>query len=93
MKEISPKLASELLERIEKLIAWCDEREKDESLSNGKPDWRTASVMAFDIRQHLLWHMIGGDVCSIPDLKLSRDGKYSVGPDRDNDFTNQRGKK
>ncbi len=93
MKEISPKLASELLDRIEKLEAWCDERAKDEIVIGGKPEWQTASVMAFDIRQHLLWHMIGGDVCSIPDLKLSRDGKYSVGPDRDNDFTNQRGKK
>ncbi len=92
MKEISPKLANELLDRIEKLEAWCDERAKDEMLINGKPNWRTASVMAFEIRQHLLWHTMAGDVCSIPDLKLSQDGKYSVGPDRDNDFTDERGK-
>lgn len=57
MKEISPKLANELLCLVTRLEAWCDERAKDEMLINGEPEWQTASVMAFDIRQHLLWHM------------------------------------
>ena len=55
MKEISPKLAKELLGRIEKLEAWCDARAKD--YVTFSEHWKAVSVMAFDIRQHLLWHM------------------------------------
>ncbi len=51
MREISEKLAKELLERIERLEAFCDKKAKDDT------DWLFASVMAFDIRQHLSWHM------------------------------------
>ncbi len=55
MKEISPKLAKELLGRIEKLEAWCDVRAKDHVTFS--THWRVASAKAVEIRQHLLLHM------------------------------------
>ena len=86
MKEIRPKLARELLGRIKKLEAWCDERAKDEIAIDGEPDWQTASIMAFDIRQHLLWHM-RDDVYTVLDSELPRDGKYSISIGKDDENT------
>lgn len=80
MKEISSKLAKELLVRIEKLEAWCDARAKDR-VTFGE-HWKVASVMIFDMRQHLLWHM-RGDIYTVPDSELPRDGKRSVSVGKD----------
>jgi len=85
MKEINPKLAKELLWRIEKLEAWCDARAKDHAAF--REYWKQASVMAFDIRQHLLWHIQQNlNIYTIPESGLPRHGKYRlrIGEDSEN---------
>lgn len=59
MKEITDKLANELIERLNALESWCDKKAKE-----GRPrkydvdaDWMTASCLCHDLRQHLYWHM------------------------------------
>lgn len=57
MKEITDKLASELVEKLDKLEGWCDGKVKQSRGTNEYTDWMTTSVMCHDIRQHLYWHM------------------------------------
>ena len=59
MKEISEKLAHELLDRLEKLERFCGKKAKEGKTAkyDVDSDWMTASVMVFDAKQHLLWHM------------------------------------
>lgn len=59
MKEISEKLAHELVDRLNKLESWCDEKAKEGRPTKGDvdTDWMTASCLCHDIRTHLYWHM------------------------------------
>lgn len=59
MKEITDKLARELIERLDRLESWCDAKAKENRPQkyDVDTDWMTASVMCSDIRSHLCWHM------------------------------------
>jgi hypothetical protein len=59
MQEITDKLAHELIERLNKLERFCDEKAKE-----GRPrkydvdtGWMTAGCMCFDLRTHIYHHM------------------------------------
>ena len=59
MKEITDKLACELVKKLDALESWCDAKARD-----GRPgkydvdsDWLAASCLCFDIRAHLYHHM------------------------------------
>jgi len=69
MKEITDKLANELLEKVVLLERWCDEKAKEGRPRKGDVDidWITASCFAFDVKVHLWHHM--QDMISHPSYK------------------------
>lgn len=59
MKEISNKLAGELLEHLDNLERFCDDKVKasTNAFKRHDPDWMSASQMCHNLRSHLYYHM------------------------------------
>lgn len=59
MKEITDKLAWEIITRLDDLESLCDKmaRKGKSKKYDVDPDWMAAGVLCFDIRAHLYHHM------------------------------------
>jgi hypothetical protein len=59
VKEITDKLAHELLDKLVDLESWCDKKIKEGRPQKGDvdTDWLIAASRCYDIRVHLSHHM------------------------------------
>lgn len=59
MKEITDKLAGELLEHLNDLERFCDDKVRHSTnvFKKSDPDWMSASQMCHNLRSHLYYHM------------------------------------